>query len=159
MELAKQMGKQFREVHLSGKFIAFTNIKEILSDVTLEEATTKIGSLNTLAALAFHINYYVAGVAQVLEGGPLDIRDKYSYDLPPLNSQEDWEKLLDKLWSDAERFATLVEEFPDEKLTEGFVDEKYGNYYRNLSAMTEHAYYHFGQMVIIKKMIREGFKS
>jgi len=44
---------------------------------------------------------------------------------------------------------------PDEKLAEGFVDEKYGNYFRNIHAMIEHSYYHLGQIVILKKIILE----
>ena len=154
MKLTAQIAKQFREVHLNGNWVA-TNLKTQLSDVNWEQATTKIGSLNTIAALAFHINYYIAGVANVLEGGTLDIKDKHSFDLPPIETQEDWEKLLNKMWSDAERFASLVEQMPDEKLTENFVDEKYGNYHRNIHAMIEHSYYHLGQIVLIKKMLQQ----
>ena len=158
MSLTKQIAAQFRELYLHGEWVA-TNFKAQLSDVTWEQATTRIGSLNTLAALAFHVNYYVAGVLNVLEGGALDIRDKYSFDLPPIESQADWEKLLDKMWRDAERFASLVEQMPDEKLWEIFVDEKYGNYYRNLLGMIEHSYYHLGQVVLIRKMLLEKGES
>lgn len=156
MNLEPQIAKQFREVYLNGTWVATTNLKAQLSDVTWEEATTKVGNLNTLAALAFHVNYYVSGILNVLKGGSLDIRDKYSFDMPPVESQEDWEKLLDKMWSDGEAFASLVEQIPDEKLGAGFVEEKYGNYYRNILAMIEHSYYHLGQVVLLKKMIREG---
>ena len=152
MKLSTQIAKRFREVHLNGDWVA-TNLKTQLSDVSWEQATTKVGTLNTIAALAFHINYYVAGLVKVFEGGSLDIRDKYSFDLPPINSQIDWEKLLSKMWSDAEKFANLVEQMPDEKLAEDFFDEKYGNYRRNIDAMIEHSYYHLGQIVLIKKML------
>jgi len=43
-----------------------------------------------LPALVYHINYYVAAVLPVLQGGPLDASDKYSFDLPPIQSKEDW---------------------------------------------------------------------
>ena len=151
--MSKQLATRFREVHLNGRWIANTNLKDQLSDVTWEQATTKVGSLNTLAALAFHLNYYVAGILNVLEGGSLDIRDKYSFDAPPIESQADWEKLLNKLWSDAEKFADRLEEMSDEKLAEAFVDEKYGSYLRNIDGMIEHCYYHLGQIVLIKKML------
>ncbi len=150
------MADQFREVQLSGTWVAATNLKAELSDVTWEQATTKIGSLNTIAALTFHINYYVAGIVQVLEGGSLDIRDRYSFDLPPIESEADWERLRNKTWRDAERFAALVERMPDEKLAEAFAGEKYGNYYRNIHAMIEHSYYHLGQIVLIKKLLTSG---
>ena len=44
MSLAKQIAKQFREVHLDGRWIANTNLKAELTAVTREEAMTKIGS-------------------------------------------------------------------------------------------------------------------
>jgi uncharacterized damage-inducible protein DinB len=156
MNLTAQMAKQFREVHLDGDWVAATNLKTQLSDLNWKQATAKAGSLNTIAALAFHINYYVAGILNVLEGGSLDIRDKYSFDLPPIESQKDWEKLLNKMWSDAEKFANLVEQMPDEKLGEGFAGEKYGNYHKNIHAMIEHSYYHLGQIVLIKKILLQA---
>jgi hypothetical protein len=153
MSLAKQMADQFREVHLSGTWIAGTNIKDQLTKVSWQQAVTKIDSLNTLAALAFHINYYIAGLNTVFEGGTLSIKDKYSFDSEPIESQKDWDKLKHKMWSDAERFANHVEQLSGEKLNEGFVDIKYGTYQRNIQAMIEHCYYHLGQIVLIRKII------
>ncbi|WP_404984390.1 DUF1572 domain-containing protein [Chryseobacterium sp. M5] len=153
MSTTSQLSKRFREVLLDGKWIANTNFKEQLSDVTWEQATTKIDSLNTIAMLTFHIDYYIAGLVNVFEGGDLEIKDKFSFDLPPIESQQEWESLLNKLWQDSEKFATLLEQMPDSKLDEVFVNEKYGTYLRNIDGMIEHAYYHLGQITLIKKMI------
>lgn len=147
------LAKRFREVLLNGKWIANTNFKEQLSDVTWKHATTKIDSLNTIAMLTFHIDYYIAGLVNVFEGGDLEIKDQFSFDLPPIESQQQWENLLNKIWQDSEKFATLLEQMPDSKLDEVFVDEKYGTYQRNIDGMIEHAYYHLGQITLIKKMI------
>ncbi len=155
MNFSKQIANQFREVQLNGTWIS-TNLKKELSDVTWQQATTKIGTLNTIADLAFHVNYYVAGVVQVLKGGSLDIRDKFSFDRPPIESQADWEQLLAKIWADAEQFASLAEQLSDAQLQAGFVKEAYGNYFRNIIGMTEHSYYHLGQIVLLKKLIRDG---
>jgi len=154
MKLTTQTAGQFKEVYLNGVWVVATNLKAELSDVNWEEATTKIGSLNTIAAIAYHVNYYIAGLTKVLTGGPLDIRDKYSFDMPPIESQADWDKLLNQIWNDGERFADLLAEMPDEKLMEGFIDEKYGNYYKNIHATIQHCYYHLGQIVLLKKLIR-----
>jgi hypothetical protein len=147
------MANRFREVLLNGTWVAGTNFKAQLADVSWQQAITKVGSLNTIAALTFHIDYYIAGILSVFEGGPLSIRDKYSFGMPPIKSQEDWEALKNKIWSDSEKFANLVEQMPDGRLDEVFVDEKYGNYQRNIDAMIEHSYYHLGQIVLIKKML------
>lgn len=159
MKLTTEIAKRFREILLNGDWVAATNFKDQLSDLTWEQAITKVGTLNTIAILTFHINYYIAGILNVFEGGSLDIRDKYSFDLPPIKSQEDWEKLLDKMWSDAEKFANIVELMPDKKLEEVFVDKKYGSYQRNIDAMIEHSYYHLGQITLIKKMLLAADKN
>lgn len=154
MNTPKQMANRFREVILNGTWVANTNVKDQLSGMTWEQATAKVDGLNTIAALTFHLHYYIAGVLQVLEGGTLDIRDKYSFDLPPIGSQKDWDRLVNNLWQDAEKFAVRVEQMPEEKLNAVFVEEKYGTYRRNIDGMIEHCYYHLGQMVLIRKLLR-----
>ena len=153
MESPSQIAKRFREVVLNGTWVAGTNFKDQLSTVSAEQATQKIGSLNTIALLTSHIHYYISGILNVLEGGTLDIRDKFSFDFPAVKSQEDWEKVLNKFWNDSEKFANLVEQMTKEKLNEDFTDRKYGSYQRNINAMIEHCYYHLGQIVLIKKLI------
>ncbi len=155
MNLPTQIAKHFRDVHFGGNW-TYVNLKETLADITWQQATTKIYSLNTIASLVFHINYYVSAVTNVLQGEPLTAHDKYSFDLPPIQSQEDWEKLLNKTWSDAENFALLIEQLPESKLGEIFSDEKYGNYYRNIHGIIEHTHYHLGQIVLIKKMLLQS---
>jgi uncharacterized damage-inducible protein DinB len=155
MSSVLQLSKRFREVLLDGLWIANTNFKDQLSDVSWELAVTKIGSLNTIAMLTFHIDYYIAGIVNVFEGGALEIRDQFSFDLPPIESQEQWEQLLNKLWTDSEKFATLLERIPDSQLDEVLVDKKYGTYQRNIDGMIEHAYYHLGQITLIKKLLKE----
>lgn len=93
---------------------------------------------------------------KVLKGEPLDAHDKYSFDNPPILSQQDWEKLLDKTWTDAENFASLIEQLPESKLWEDFSDKKYGNYYRNIHGIIEHIHYHLGQIVLIKKILLQA---
>jgi hypothetical protein len=87
------------------------------------------------------------------------IINSVSYDLPPIQSQEDWEKLLHQFWEDAEKFAGLVEQLPESKLDETFSDEKYGNHYRNIHGVIEHLHYHLGQIVLIKKLLMQADKN
>jgi len=159
MESSQQLANRLREILLSGKWIANTNYKEQLSSLSWEQATTTIGSLNTIAALTYHINYYLAGILQVFDGGKLDIRDKYSFDLPPIESQEDWEKLLNELWANAEQFARHVEQMTEAQLEAVFVDEKYGTYRRNIEGVIEHNYYHLGQISLLNKLLQASKKK
>lgn len=154
MQLNPQLARHLREIHFGGNWSA-SNLKDTLSDISLNEALTKIGNLNSIAALTFHMNYYVAAILKVFEGGPLDAKDKYSFDLPPLRTNEEWEEMLNKSWRDAETLAILIEKMPEEKNIETFVDEKYGNYLRNIIGVIEHLHYHLGQVVFLKKLLRE----
>ena len=151
-----EITKRFREVILNGTWVANTNYKHQLTDLNWEVAITEFHSLNTIAVLAQHIHYYINGVKNVFKGGSLEIRDKYSFDFPPIQSQNEWENFLNKFWNDAEEFASLVEQMPEEKLKEVFVDEKYGTYQRNVDGIIEHSYYHLGQIVLLKKILVIG---
>jgi uncharacterized damage-inducible protein DinB len=153
MENTQQLAARFREVLLNGQWIANTNFKDALAGVTWEQATQKAGPINTIAALAFHVNYYIAGVLNVLRGGSLDIRDKYSFDMPPIRSESDWKALVDTLLANADAFADAMERMPDAQLEQPFTNEKYGTYRRNIEAMIEHCYYHLGQVSLIRKLV------
>ena len=124
MNLTGQIAKLFRDVHFGGNWTD-VNLKENLADVSWQQATTKVYSFNTIAALVYHMNYYVSAALKVLDGEPLDAHDKYSFDHPPILSQEDWEKLMDKTWRDTENFAVQIEQLPESKLGEDFSDHKY----------------------------------
>lgn len=147
------LANRLREVLLNGHWIANTNYKEQLLSVTWEQATQQILNLNTIAALTYHVNYYLAGVLNVFNGGALEIRDKFSFDLPVIKSQREWKQLVDTFLTNSEKFASHVAQMTDEKLDAIFVDEKYGTYLRNIEAIIEHSYYHLGQISLLKKMI------
>lgn len=152
MKTSQQLAKHIREIYFGDNWTA-SNFIEHITDVTWQQATTKVYTLNTIAALVFHINYYIRGILNVLQGGPLETQDNLSFEHPPVNSMLEWENLLQKTLTDAKKFADAVEELPDSKLEETFVEEKNGNYYRNIQGVIEHSYYHLGQIVIIKKII------
>ncbi len=154
MNFSQQLAHQFREAHLNGKWLANTNLKEQLENTTWEQANEKIGDHNPIALLAFHLNYYIDGICRVFEGGTLDISDKYAFDAPPINSSEDWEARKQKLWNDADRFAKLVEQIPDEDLEKPFANMNYGSNYLNISTMIQHIYYHLGQIVLVRKLLK-----
>ena len=153
MNTTKHIAKHLRDVYFSGNWTS-SNLKDQLADVTWQEATTQVYECNTIATLAYHIHYYVATVTQVLEGGSLDGKDKYSFDHPPIGSKEDWDTFLEKTYTAADHFASLIEQLPEDSIWQDFIDPKYGNYYRNLQGIVEHTHYHLGQIAILKKIIR-----
>jgi uncharacterized damage-inducible protein DinB len=155
MNQTAQIAKQLRDVYFGGNWTG-VNLKGTLADISREQATARIYSFNTIAALVFHMNYYVGAILRVLQGGPLDAHDQQSFDHPPVLSDKDWEELLIKTWLDAESLIHQIEQLPDQKLWDDFSDKKYGNYYRNLHGVIEHNHYHLGQIVLIKKMANQA---
>ncbi|WP_291276124.1 DUF1572 family protein [Flavobacterium sp.] len=149
------LANRFREVILNGTWIANTNFRNELEDLDWEIATAKFQDFNTIANLSQHIHYYIKGIKNVFLGGKLEIRDKYSFDFHEIKSQDEWKIFLNKFWDDSKEFAELIEQMPEERLNDKFVDEKYGTYSRNIEAMIEHSYYHLGQLVLIKKWLKK----
>ena len=156
MKLSEYLANRLKEIFTEGKWVVGTNLKEQIIDLDWKHSTQKIEDFNTIADLTFHIDYYISGVSKVLEGGTLDIRDKFSFDAPPIESEQDWRELVNKFCSDSDKFISLVEKMPDKKLLSDFVDKKYGTYFRNIDVMIEHTYYHLGQIILIKKRIKNG---
>ena len=85
----------------------------------------------------------------------LEIRDKFSFDISQINSEADWNKLVTDFLDNSEKFANKIEKMNDRIFDQPFIDEKYGNYLRNIEGVIEHSYYHLGQISLIKKMITQ----
>lgn len=147
------MANRLREVLLNGHWIANTNYREQIEDLDWTLAIHKVGDLNTIAALTYHINYYLGGLLHTFENGKLEISDSYSFDMAPINSEMDWRQLVAEFLDNAEKFAAEVEQMDDNIFDTIFVNEKYGTYLRNIEGVIEHSYYHLGQILLIRKMI------
>jgi hypothetical protein len=147
------IASRLREVLLNGRWIANTNYKEQIQSINWQQANQKVDNLNTIAALTYHINYYLAGLLSAFANGRLEISDKNSFDLPQIKSETDWNKLVMDFLSNSEKFADKVEQMEDSIFDQPFIDEKYGTFLRNIEGVIEHSYYHLGQISLIKKMI------
>lgn len=150
---ATTIANRLREVLLNGHFIANTNYQEQLAGLDWQQATKQIHNLNTIAALTYHINYYMAGILDAFETGKLTISDKFSFDLPPIQSEQDWQDLVEMLLTNTSKLSDAMEQMTAHELSQPFFDEKCGTYLRNLEGVIEHSYYHLGQIVLIKKML------
>jgi hypothetical protein len=157
MNTSQHIAKHFKEVNFGGNW-TWSNVKDVLNGITWEQSLKQVFGCNSIATLTFHMNYFVEAVINVLEGNPLDANDKYSFDHPPIASQQDWDNLVQKSLANAEKLTALIETVPNSKWDETFVLEKYGTWYRNLHGLIEHTHYHLGQVAIIKKIIQQENK-
>ena len=152
MSKSKYLANRLKEVLLNGKWIANTNILEQLSKTNWNQAIHKIGDHNSIAELTFHINYYVGGILNVLKGGDLEIRDKYSFDMEDIDSESDWQNLMDTFKENSNVIVDLIANAPENLWSKAFVKAEYGNYERNIEGLIEHSYYHFGQISLLLKL-------
>lgn len=156
MERRIFIADRLREVFLNGRWIANTNYQEQLLNTTWEQAIFKINDLNSIAALTYHINYYLEGLLAAFTYGKLEISDKYSFDIPPIQSKADWDTLVDRFLKNAKLFCDCIASFDEILFDQPFIDKKYGSYLRNIEAVIEHSYYHLGQISLIKKLILQS---
>ncbi|HAE67980.1 MULTISPECIES: DinB family protein [Sphingobacterium] len=156
MERRIFIADRLREVFLNGRWIANTNYQEQLLNTIWEQAIFKINDLNSIAALTYHINYYLEGLLAAFTYGKLEISDKYSFDIPPIQSKADWDTLVDRFLKNAKLFCDCIASFDQNLFDQPFIDKKYGSYLRNIEAVIEHSYYHLGQISLIKKLILQS---
>ena len=153
MNKSQHLGNKVRAVLLNGHLIANTNYRAELVEVDFAVVNKKIESLNSLALLAQHVNYYVKGITHVFEHGTLEIRDKYSFDFLELDTPLKWDDFVGEFCFEAETLAELIEALPVDELENHFADKKYGTVEHNIEMMIEHSYYHLGQLVLLKKLV------
>lgn len=154
MNTANSLSNRLKEVLTEGSWVTGSNFKKEISGLEWELAVKKYADLNTIAAITFHVHYYIAGVAEVLEGGELTIRDKFSFEAPEIKSEQEWLDRVDLFVKDSQRFISLVEKLSNQALEAPFVNPKYGSLARNIDVLIEHTYYHLGQVVLIKKLLK-----
>ena len=151
MSISEELSKNFNEALLNGNWIC-TNLNDQLNDISWQQAVKQVYQLNSIALLTFHINYYINGLANVFEGGPLDIKDKYSFEMNPITSEEEWTSLKKQINNNTLRFSVLIKNLSDKELYEPFLDPKYGTNFRNISGILNHSFYHLGQIAVLKKI-------
>lgn len=154
MKITDLIAQHIIEIHEGGNWTE-VNIKDTLADVNHKEATnvTK-ASYNTIAALVHHLSFYNDIVMQRLSGNDPVIGETNGFDVPAINNEEDWIKLKERNTQSAQQLAEAVKAFPEEKIFE-LTATGHATNYKTLHGIAEHAHYHLGQIVLLKKLIRQ----
>ena len=153
MKITSLIAKHIKEV-FDGTNWTEIGIADTLADLTFEEATTVTqASRNTIASLVYHVKFYNDVVLQRLQGVSPHINDYNGFDMPELKSEGEWKQLIADAHQSFETLAAAAENFPEERLEE-LTPNGEASYYKNLHGIAEHAHYHLGQMIILKKLTR-----
>lgn len=152
MKLSKSLSQHIHELYFGDNW-SETSFQKAVQDLSWEQAKTSVFELNSIAALIFHTNYYLLAQLDVFNGGPLIANDKFSFDLKPIKSEEEWQTLQTQTWHIVEEYISSVKNMTDEILLSVFSEEKYGTIQKAILGIIEHSNYHLGQISLIKKII------
>ncbi len=152
------LSKHLRELYFGENWTGVC-IRELVSDLNVSEAQHRRGDCHSIAELLYHLHYFVAAALRVLSGRELAASDAESFKCPMFVSDSQWQAYVEQCMRDAEQCAELLQHVDDAQLWSVWVNERYGNHYKNLQGTLEHAYYHLGQISILKKQLRYSTRS
>ena len=152
-QLGRHLGKHLRAAYFGGSF-SETNLEALLADVTHAEATARPYGANSIAALCSHVHFYVRGVLSVMRGEPLDTSDAASWAEQPPADEAEWRGRVAKLLAEGTACAEALGQLGNEAVWGYFADPKYSSVFTNVYGITEHLYYHIGQMMLLKRVLR-----
>ena len=136
-------GNNWTEVSVSG----------VLSGISFQQANTvTAASKNTIAGLAHHLLYWNNVIMQRMQGEDPSIPDSNGFDVGELTSEEEWQKLVAKLHQSFIDLSNTMRNFPEDRLKD-FTKIGKSTIENNLYGIIEHAYYHLGQMMILKNLL------
>lgn len=153
MKLNDLLATHLKEVY-EGNNWTDVNIADTIKEITWQEAQQSTpGSSNTIASLLHHLCYWNGIIMQRLKGSNPSVPDANGFNIGKFKNEEEWNVLKQRTHESFLQLAELIKSFPEEKLGETYASGK-SSYYKNFAGITEHAHYHLGQIVIIKKSLQ-----
>ena len=152
MKISELISQHLQEVYEGDNWTG-VSIHDTIKDVTWQQAQQQTAaSKNTVAALLHHLYYWNGVMMQRLNGANPSIPEANGFDVPEFNNENDWKELIEKTHQSFIQLAHEINNFPEEKLFE-ISPAGRSSYYKNFQGIVEHAHYHLGQIVIVKKLV------
>lgn len=153
MKITEAITVQLMEAFEGGNWTD-VDVTHTLQDVNLHEATLRTkASPNTIASLLYHIGFYNSVIVQRLEGEQPEIDANNGFNMPELHTEKDWKELRENVMRSAKELAHAILSLDEEKLSEP-INQGGSRIYKSVHGVIEHTYYHLGQIVVLKNLIR-----
>lgn len=153
-KITHELARHIREIHFGDNWTDSV-LQTVLKDVTWQQAVaTPIPNANSIAILIFHTNFYLNYVHKRMKGETYHFEHEDSFKTTPIQSEADWQALLQKTWDDAEAFAQTVEKLPVNANFYKILPSYHNSFYKNIQGVVEHNHYHLGQIVLLKKLLK-----
>lgn len=154
MKVQEEVARHIMEVY-EGNWSAI-NMEDLLADINWQEATAKVPGLdNTIAKLLNHITFYNEIIIERLHGHSPEINEANGFDAAPISNDEDWEMLKQRNFESFAVLAGAARKLKPERLSQPIIPGKTQTY-KSLHGVVEHAFYHMGQIMVLKKLIRHN---
>ena len=128
-------------------------LDDTIADVTYEEAMAlPPGITNSIAMLVNHLGFYNGIVSARIDGKNPAVNDANGFDVN-INGDAEWQQLKLIVIKSFYTLADKVKELPEEKLWQ-LTPGGNSSFYKTFQGISEHAHYHLGQIVLLKKIIR-----
>ncbi len=149
--LVNAIAQHFYEVHYGNNWTD-ASVNDAIKDISWEQATKQLGSVNTIALLVHHMHFYNSVVYNRCfedEDKEFDHEDSLVVNV---QNQKDWEQLKATYFELVSKLNTSILNLREDVLfTKRLGNEK--TYYKNLHGLIEHIHYHLGQINLLKKML------
>lgn len=152
MKITELIAQHIIDVHEGGNWTEI-DITATLKDVSLNDAVLRtIASPNTIAALLHHITFWNREVMRRAKGIKTQVDESNGFNHPALNTEADWQHLKADNIQSAHELAAAIRQFDEAKLLVP-MEVHTSSAYKNFQGAVEHAHYHLGQIVILKKLV------
>jgi uncharacterized damage-inducible protein DinB len=129
-------------------------LRDVVQDLSWEEAITRTpASPNSIAAIVNHLTYWNGVIRQRLQGTVVPISENNGFNLPPISSDVQWRQLIDDYCESVRMLNLDINGLREEEMGKPILPNS-SSVYSHLQGLVEHAFYHMGQMIILKKFIR-----
>jgi len=143
------------EQAFSGNSWVNVSLMSILEGVTAATASARpIPSFHTIWEIVLHLHNTQLYILQRLQDEGTDAAPLEQWPSPPEPTRAAWEGVSVRLVQAENELRRLLGSFPEEKLDEPLT-EGGTSAYNNLHGYIQHAFYHAGQIQLLKKQLLE----
>jgi len=149
MKIIEAVEQHFYEVNYGNNWTD-ASVKDVLKNISFEQATKKAGNVNTIALLLFHMDFYNKVVYDRLVGTKKHFEHEESVQPPNISNETDWQQLQKGYFDNVDKIYKAILSFDESRL---FEQTTKNTPYKNLHGLVEHIHYHLGHIALLKKLV------
>ncbi len=130
------------------------NLLDTLSNITIKQATNRIGNCNTIWEIVVHIIEWRVNVIKRLKGEIIITPDNNYFTENEDKSTKNWNNTLQLLDNSQKEWISFLEWYDTKNLNKKYTTNQM-THYEHVQGILQHDSYHLGQIVLLLKLINE----